>query len=566
MAVEDAHKALAFKADQLERSNKYKSDFLANMSHELRTPLNSVLILAKLLGENRTKNMTEKQVEHANVIHKSGSDLLVIINDILDLSKIEAGKLHLHNEKTEIAEICNNMTQLFMEVSRDKKIRFSTGIDFGMPEYITTDRVRIEQVLKNLLGNAFKFTPEGGEVHMKAYMVTEPIAFQNEKLRQSKKVICFSVCDSGIGIPEDKQRLIFEAFNQADSSITRKFGGTGLGLAICRQLSSLLGGEIALSSVEGKGSVFSLFVSAELEPVTDQQSEQTERFDKHTNDETSLANAGNVLLLCDDERNTSVWKSLFALENFIVKNVKISETDSVNFTPDIIILDATLPDREYIDKVKRLKEKAITKNAEIVCRSISEFVPREISKLVKIHTTAAINQTLVASILQSAIASRAMVGNKQGGSVKETEMKDLGITDYSTNQTLTGKLTGIKVLIADDDIRNIYSMTSIFEHEGAEVIYAMDGFEAIEQFIANPDLSIIMMDVMMPGKDGLQAMSTIRSLGYNSSIPIVAVTAKAMPDDKEICMNAGANDYITKPVNVDLLLKKVYQLLKDRNV
>lgn len=558
MAVEDAHTALAFKADQLERSNKYKSDFLANMSHELRTPLNSVLILARLLAENQAGNMNTKQVEHAKVIHKSGSDLLVIINDILDLSKIEAGKLQLQKDKTEISEICTNMVELFMEVSNDKNINFSSTYGNNIPQFIYTDRVRIEQVLKNLLGNAFKFTPVGGNVILKVEMADEIAFFQNEKLRNAKRIISFSVCDTGIGIPEDKQRLIFDAFNQADSSITRKFGGTGLGLAICRQLSNLLGGEINLSSVDGQGSVFSLFLSADVpENITEEQHIPLLQNDFSITQQASK----QVLLVCDDSEIISCWKTLLESKNYIVTDKGTSENHDILFIPEFIIIDASLPDKEYILKIKYFKESAYTSRAPVICRSLSEFIPEELKSSVLLHATGSLNESFVTSVLQSVDSINSSALSVPSNHIYKPVYNEENYVDHKPKIDNSNKLSGIKVLIADDDIRNIYSMTSVFEDAGAEVICAMDGFEAVDVFKSNPDISLILMDVMMPGKDGLQAIREIRLLENENCIPIVAVTAKAMRDDRMICIDAGASEYITKPVNIEILLKTALKLL-----
>ncbi len=556
MAVEDAHKALAFKADQLERSNKYKSDFLANMSHELRTPLNSVLILARLLSENRTGNMSEKQVEHSKVIHKSGSDLLIIINDILDLSKIEAGKLDLHKENIPIAEIRNNMELLFTEVSREKNIHFSTVLDDQLPEFIDTDRVRMEQVLKNLLGNAFKVTSVGGEVQLKISKLPGGNSFANAKLKQSEMVISFAVVDNGIGIPLDKQKLIFDAFNQADSSITRKFGGTGLGLAICRQLSSLLGGEITLESSEGKGSVFTLYIAGSDHVHSGNFKTDDSRIKFETHDI-----GGHVLILSGNENTPPDWESFFTRENFQVSLSNITDFNPVGIHPDIIILDATIPDKEYIDIVMQLKQDKRTSGAMLVCRSVSEYLPPEIKALVQLHTTAPVSSLLVTAIIEMT-QERVMMsqGNVTAGDQSEP-LDNSRISSRTINQVTDARLNNVKILIADDDIRNIYALTTLFENEGARVVCAMDGFEAIEKFKEHLDIDILIMDIMMPGKDGLQAITEIRAMEGNNPMPIIAVTAKAMRNDREVCMKAGATDYVTKPVNMENLISRICRML-----
>ena len=246
--LEQAREAISIKAKELELNNRYKSEFLANMSHELRTPLNSVLILAKLLSENKDKNLTDKQAEYARVIHKSGNDLLLLINDILDLSKIEAGKIELMPEQTSIEQVKSDIRSLFTEVANEKEIDFEIENHSELPETIFTDRVRLEQIIKNLLANAFKFTPAKGKITLKIKRPDRVTLFSNPSLRGQKNIIEFSVTDTGIGIPAEKQALIFEAFQQADGSTSRKYGGTGLGLSISKMLVSMLGGEMQLIS------------------------------------------------------------------------------------------------------------------------------------------------------------------------------------------------------------------------------------------------------------------------------------------------------------------------------
>jgi len=563
MAIEDAHKALAFKAEQLERSSKYKSDFLANMSHELRTPLNSVLILAKLLSENKTENMSPKQVEHANVIHKSGSDLLVIINDILDLSKIEAGKLELIKEPTAVNEICDNMDQLFKEVSREKLIAFSTCIDASVPDFIYTDRIRIEQVLKNLLSNAFKFTPPKGTVRLEVFTAPVGNDYQNEKLKNAKRIVCFSVVDTGIGIPVDKQKLVFEAFNQADSSTTRKYGGTGLGLTICRQLTSLLGGDIIVESAEGKGSEFKMFLpSGEIQHSATVTPSVFGNEVKPVSQSDFRNRAGHILVISSESESISNWTQLFEYENYEVSGNSDFSIANLSTRPEVIIIDATLSDKEYIERVFNFKQNPLTSSAYIICRSVSEYIPKEIGNMVCLHTTSAINSNIVSEILSKIHAPELF------SSLKEKSLYQANATLQTPEKGITfipsgsNRLAGKKVLVADDDIRNIYSMTTIFENEGAEVICAMDGIEAIERLKDTKGIDIILMDIMMPNMDGLQAIQEIRSFGLWQTVPIIAVTAKAMRGDREICLRAGASEYITKPVNVEMLLSQVFELLK----
>ncbi len=292
--LEQAREALSIKVKELELNSKYKSEFLANMSHELRTPLNSVLILAKLLTENKNGSLTEKEIEYARVIHKSGGDLLMLINDVLDLSKIEAGKIELRLSNESVQQMKDDMKSLFAEVANQKKIDFSIEVHSGVPEYIVTDKLRIEQVIKNLLSNAFKFTGAGGSVKLKIRSAERNTRFKNQNLALNRNVIEFSVTDSGIGIPPEQQQIIFEAFQQADGSINRKYGGTGLGLSISRMLVILLGGELQLVSEKDKGSTFFLFV-----PVKSPQTNLVDGDEKQNRNEKTVG--GKVVNVNDQE-------------------------------------------------------------------------------------------------------------------------------------------------------------------------------------------------------------------------------------------------------------------------
>lgn len=563
MTIEDAHKALAFKADQLERSSKYKSDFLANMSHELRTPLNSVLILARLLSENKQGNMNAKQIEHARVIHKSGSDLLVIINDILDLSKIEAGKLELTFESVSLTEITGNMEQLFREVSIDKNISFKAEIDPSLQPLMHTDRVRVEQVLKNLLSNAFKFTPSEGTVSLRVRAANPGAFYKNEKLKNCNQVICFDVADTGIGVPEDKQKLIFEAFNQADTSITRKYGGTGLGLAISTQLTALLGGDIQLESIENKGSVFTICLPQFDEKRLKQNPAISEVQDMARITPVSGVSSREILLVTNDDEVESLWSRALAPENISVHRIQAFHADFVFSVPYAVVLDQTLSDKEYISLVNQISDCVFTCRAPVICRSVSEYIPAEVAERVALHTTAPVNAALVSDVLEK--INKPYTANVVADayhSIPVRETVATGSIKNTRNDNPSGeRLQGKKVLVADDDMRNIYSLSTIFENEGAEVIYALDGIEAIEKLNTHAGIDIVLMDIMMPNMDGFQAMQEIRKTEAFRSIPIIAVTAKAMKGDREICIRAGANEYVTKPVDVEILLRNVFNLL-----
>ncbi len=422
-SLEIAREAIRVKADELERANLYKSEFLANMSHELRTPLNSILILSNLLVENKPANLNDKQVEYSKVIQKSGSDLLMLINDILDLSKIESKNMELEVEDVNIAEWANDINMLFAEVAKNKGIHFTVALDKDIAANLPTDRMRLSQVIKNLLSNAFKFTAANGSVNMRVYNAINTSKYNRDKIQGS--ALCIEVADSGIGIAPEKQQAIFEPFRQADGSTSRKFGGTGLGLSISRELSLLLGGEMTLESEPGKGSIFRLFV-----PL------------------------GSVETL-------------------------ISSSLSSYKKPEIAVVE---------NKVTVLQQPQVVVNT--------------------LPTGAA--------------------------------------PDYN--------LAAYKLLLVDDDMRNIYSLTSILDDYKPNIVIATNGLEAIEKLNEHTDIDLVLMDIMMPIMDGFEAMQKIRNEMNLKSLPIIAVTAKAMKGDGDKCKEAGASDYLPKPVSKEKLI------------
>lgn len=420
-SLETARGALHTKAEELERANQYKSEFLANMSHELRTPLNSILILSNLLVENKTQNLNGKQIEYSKVIQKSGSDLLMLINDILDLSKIESKNMELDLDTIDIREWANDINMLFSEVAKNKGIRFTVALDNDIPCQIVTDPMRLSQIAKNLLSNAFKFTESKGLVSMRMYYPGDAVDYNRFKL--PGKVLCLEVADSGIGIPAEKQQAIFEPFRQADGSTSRKFGGTGLGLSISRELSNLLGGEMTLQSEVGKGSIFRLFIPADA----------------------------------------------VAAEN---------NSPQVSYTP-------------------------------------AEKMPAEMPAIAK------------EVVIQPAA---------------KATLPDVNLAAYT-------------LLLVDDDMRNIYSLTSILDDYKPNIVIANNGLEAVEILSQPNNIDLVLMDIMMPVMDGYQAMDKIRN-GLNlKNIPIIAVTAKAMKGDGEKCKQSGASDYLPKPVAKDKLIE-----------
>jgi signal transduction histidine kinase/HAMP domain-containing protein/ActR/RegA family two-component response regulator len=422
--IEQARAALEEKAEQLSLSSRYKSEFLANMSHELRTPLNSLLILARLLADNAGGNLTPKQIEFARTIHSSGAELLALINDILDLAKIESGTVTLNIEEERFADLTDYVERTFRQVAADKGLEFSVTVSPELPAAMSTDAKRLQQIVTNLLSNAFKFTSKGA-VSLHVERAGSGWSLGHPVLDRAGTVAAFSVMDTGIGIPASKQRLIFEAFQQADGTTSREYGGTGLGLSISRELARLLGGEIRVASTPGQGSTFTLYLPVDQSPA-----------------------------------------GVPELRRFEPDEIRVAE----------------LP-------VSRIEAEEVAPQA-------------------------------------------------------------------------SNELADKRVLVVDDDIRNVFALTSALEQHGMKVLHAESGKEAIELLKASSDIDLVLMDVMMPGLDGFDTMRIIRQLDAYKTLPIVAVTAKAMAGDRERCLEAGANDYIAKPVNVDVLLATLWRTVQ----
>ena len=429
--LKQAHEILEEKAKDHEITSKYKSEFLANMSHELRTPLNSILLLSKHLSENKKNNLSKKEIEFADTVYNSGQDLLKLINDILDLSKVEAGKLIINAEDITLKSIGTNLKTKFLHVAGDKKVSFKLKYAKDLPESICTDSYRLEQILKNFLSNAIKFTDQGS-VTLEINRPDSDVSFFNNNL-DSKKCIAFSVIDTGVGIEPAQQTIIFDAFQQGDGSTSRKYGGTGLGLSISRSIANALGGEIQLYSEKEKGSKFVLYL-----PFSFQELEPIEFVEPIENN--NKKNTGNRAKLIKSS-----------------KPIKSNEKDYVE------------------DDRKDIKPD------------------------------------------------------------KETVFK------------------GKKVLLVDDDMRNIYTLKNILEDKGITIIVAKNGKESLERLADDADVNLVLMDIIMPEMDGFEATAKIRKQRKFKDLPVIALTAKAMKGDRNKCIEAGANDYLSKPVDMDKL-------------
>jgi len=724
--VEAARLALEEKAEQLQLSSKYKSEFLANMSHELRTPLNSLLILARLLSENKDGNLTAKQVEFAQTILSSGSDLLNLINDVLDLSKVEAGKMDVSPSDVRLTEVKEFVERSFTPVAEQKGLAFRVEVGPDLPQTVYTDGARLQQVLKNLLSNAFKFTQEG-DVTLTMRRAEKGRRFQNSSLDAASDVIAFAVQDTGIGIAKDKQRLIFEAFQQADGTTSRKYGGTGLGLSISREIARLLGGEIRVESAEGKGSTFTLFLPTQYKGAPrDLDREESQAADRrelsyaiaNRERQPAPANRGNVTrgprpnqrrkpigdaIQYQPERR-AVPQTVIADDRDAVeegdRTVLIVENDQ-NFAkvlldmardkgykgvveldgeaglkaareirPDAITLDIDMPGLDglqVLDRLKRdpetrhvpvhiisgveekregLKAGAIAYLAKPVSKEgldaafarISSFIDTVPKKLLVVEDNEAQRQSIVeliahedveiiavasaedalqkikeqhfdCMVLDLGLHSGQMTGfdllekvksdsdnhdlpiiiytGKELSQKEETEirkyaetiiLKDVKSPERLLDETalflhrVEAKLpeqkrkmlehlhdsdsvvAGKVVLVVDDDVRNIFSLTSVLEDHGMIVRFAETGKQAIDELKKDPNVDAVLMDIMMPEMDGYETTRAIRNMDQFKTLPIIALTAKAMKGDREKCIAAGASDYITKPVDTEQLL------------
>ncbi len=674
------------KAEQLEQSTKYKSEFLANMSHELRTPLNSILLLSRLLSENNEHNLNEEQIESAKVIQSSGNGLLSLIDEILDLSKIEAGKMDVEYADISVNEIVDDLRSIFAPVAREKKLELKFNVKGSVPAIFETDKMRLEQILKNLISNAIKFTSTG----------SVSVNIETDGTDEQPSLL-FKVIDTGIGIPADKLDFVFEAFRQADGSTKRKYGGTGLGLSISRELTKLLGGNITVQSTEGKGSIFAISVPVMKGTVIDEplfkpliHSSETHH-EKHTagtepevyigpeipdeipDDRDNIVSGDNTVLIIEDD--TAFAKSLLSFtrksgyKGVVVVRGDMAQAFAYKYKPVAILLDIMLPLKngwQIMDELKRdpktrhipvhmmsstdaRKESLLSGAVDFISKpmaveqmhemftSLKDALTREPRKVLIVEENTRHAQALEYYLSSFNINSQISSSIKDSmTSLQRKEIDcvimDMGVPDQHAYETLetvkqmpgfeklpiivfTGKnlsrveesrikqyadsivlktahsyqrildevglflhlvegsekapkpgdgfkklgaledvLKGKKVLIADDDVRNIFSLTKSLEHNNMKVISAIDGKDAVQQLGHHPDVDIVLMDMMMPEMDGYESIRKIRQMPAFRNLPILAVTAKAMTGDRNKCIAAGASDYISKPVDIDQLL------------
>jgi HAMP domain-containing protein/signal transduction histidine kinase/CheY-like chemotaxis protein len=492
--IEEARQVLEERAEQLAVSMRYKSEFLANMSHELRTPLNSLLILAKLLADNAESNLTPKQVEFAETIHGAGSDLLQLINDILDLSKVEAGKMDVSPTRIALVQLVDYVEATFRPLTAEKGLDFSVRVSPELPATLHTDEQRLLQVLRNLLSNAVKFTDSGAvELVIRPAGADVPVAIREQLLEAGSLqdadagLIAFSVTDTGIGIAASKMRVIFEAFKQADGTTSRKYGGTGLGLSISREIARLLGGEIHAQSEPGRGSTFTLYLPLHPSELPPQGYGQL----------APVLEAGDLL----------------------ASEAELSGVD--------------------IETPAEVKSYQETQNGPAAL-----FRRRR-------------------RALPSTEQRPGLPGpNGAGGAAQEQWAA--GAQQEAAPQPRRGiRFEGEKVLIVDDDIRNVFALTSVLEQHGLSVLYAENGREGIEVLEQHDDVTVVLMDIMMPEMDGYATTTAIRRMPQFAGLPIIALTAKAMKGDREKAIESGASDYVTKPVDPDHLLSVMEQWMRE---
>jgi len=528
--LEQQKKEIQEKAEALEVASKYKTEFLANMSHELRTPLNSILVLSQLLADKKDQTpLTEKQLEFAGTIHTSGSELLRLINDVLDLSKIEVGKMDILLEPMSCQELAKYMEKSFRQIGENKGLEFKIVVDEYLPETIITDEHKVKQIINNLLSNAFKFT-EKGEITL-------------EMSYQDKETISISVTDTGIGIQEDKQSIVFEAFKQSDGTISRKYGGTGLGLSITKELTQLLGGSIDLISEEGKGSTFTLFLPLQPSTSIENSHEVFKQIEMATTE-----NLKKILLVGMSHDVKHNINEIIYQEDTIISSaytgkeaIRLLKTEVF----DCIILDIKLKDMSGLAFLEQVEHENIS-NMPIIIYTEDNLAPEDALKL----------QKYVKVIIIKGLQSRERL-------VAEVNLFLHGLNDkphnkkqkkMRTGQEKEKSLQGRKILIVDDDMRNVFALSGILEEKGIKIVVGRNGIEGINKLKEHEDIDLILMDIMMPEMDGYAAIREIRKDKKFSKKPIIALTAKAMKEDRQKCIEAGANDYLTKPIEIDRLL------------
>ncbi|WP_142191582.1 HAMP domain-containing protein [Streptomyces calvus] len=586
LQIEQARQELEARAQQLSLASKYKSEFLANMSHELRTPLNSLLILAQLLAQNPSRNLTPKQVEYAQIIHSAGSDLLQLINDILDLSKVEAGKMDVSPERVELRRLIEYVEATFRPMTMQKSLDFTVTTAPGAPADLLTDDSRLRQVLRNLLSNAVKFT-ERGSVELRI----EPAADDEVpgSVLRGGPVVAFRVRDTGVGIPEQHLETIFGAFQQADGTTSRKYGGTGLGLSITREIAHLLGGAVTVDSVAGQGSTFTLFLPVarpefelQLSPAPGPERIVGEVLANEPSGQPQAIEAGPGSgprprrLLVLEERPRGL---LTLVAESVVQDVTHGGGDGgARLSVDVITaVDA----REAAGALAADPCHCVVLELGMAQEEVTRFLEALrgdaalASVPVLVHSghraDAAAEETLRARAAGTALEFLSSLDELRERITLHLAAEEPGDVlalvradepQRQAPQTVVdGSFAGRTVLVVDDDARNLFALSGILELHGFRVLHAENGRKGIERLVDNPDVALVLMDVMMPELDGYAATAEIRSMPRYAELPIIAVTAKAMPGDRDKALASGASDYVTKPVDAQDLIARVRRWL-----
>lgn len=598
--LEGARKALERQALQLALVSKYKSEFLANMSHELRTPLNSLLVLSQLLSENKEGNLEQKQIEYARTIHMSGSDLLKMIDEILDLSKIDAGKMHLNYEKVHLSELTAYIRDSFSEIASQKGLQLEVHMDENVPDSLVTDGHRVMQIIRNLMSNAVKFTNRGSVAFQIGMAAEEEIPAHIRK--EGMPYFAMRVTDTGIGIPEEKQDLIFEAFQQLDGTTSRKYGGAGLGLSISRELARLLGGTLAVESKEDKGSTFTFYLPVQATKQAEAMEDSALLIEQWNERATASAAAGpseaepgeerqggepaasanrtwkklhrewdNAVMYevaaAKEQKRERVWpverKKLLIVEDdgpqrqsliAIIEGADVevhavsTGTEALKSLADTeydgMVLDLLLPDMNGFELLDSMGAHAEMSKIPVIVYTGKLLDKKEELKLKKRARSIIIKDVKSPERL---LQETMLLLNRSG----EEEAGARAGARASNDQLLAGK----RILLVDDDVRNVFALSSVLEQYDMDIVYAENGKEAIEALTGDPEhFDLVLMDMMMPEMDGYEAMRLIRETPSFEKLPIIALTAKAMKEDRNKCIEAGASDYVSKPFQMDQLL------------
>ncbi|WP_433253636.1 HAMP domain-containing protein [Streptosporangium sp. CA-135522] len=573
--IEQARQELEDRAKQLALASKYKSEFLANMSHELRTPLNSLLILAQLLAQNPARNLTAKQVEYANVIHSAGTDLLQLINDILDLSKIEAGKMNISLESLPLRQLLDYVEATFRPLTTEKGLRFDVTVAPDVPEELLMDEQRLRQVLRNLLSNAVKFTEEGS-----VQLRIERVGRMDLLGVPDQEALAFHVVDTGIGIAKENLSQIFDAFQQADGTTSRKYGGTGLGLSISREIAALFNGEIRAVSALGEGSTFSLCL-----PIADVTPSTTATRTTERETPAAVGPAAPVAVrqaVAPVETSSGDGRRLLVVEsrpNGLLSQLAESVGADLTGTHGPVWVSTANDPKSALESVGRDDYHCIVLDLGMGQDGAAEFLRglddhpalREIPVLA--HHTRTLTRpqenllrgrsnTQPLEILPSLDELRERItlhlSAQEPGHVLPLVQPSLDERPQEVDEVDT-ILVNRKVLVIDDDVRNVFALTNILELHGMQVLYAENGRKGIETLSRNEDVDLVLMDIMMPEMDGYAATAAIRKMPRFANLPIIAVTAKAMQGDRDKTLAAGASDYVTKPVDAQELLARIQQ-------